>query len=423
MSRRPSRRGFLAAVGAGSFALAGCTGLSGVGVPGGQEGTPTSTDTAQPTTEPPTESPTTTAQPAEGPGTVVEDFEDLEAWASVRGSFTADSKETFAGSQSVRIENPKGGGAGIFKSFSDGLDLSSDNLSIAVKLAKPAKGKLVVAARAPGPADQLVSKRFIVEQLDDWVRVDLGYTGQDGEPDPANVQELRIMVLTEDEPVRFWVDDLRKSPKPEKGKVMFSFDDGHVTQYDVAYQELQKRGWPGVAAVIPEAIGTPKNLTIGQAREMRDAGWDIASHPQDSDPLTAFPKSKQRQMLEEAQTWLSQRGFPDGSRFFFAPYNQVNGDTLELVEELYEYGFTFGGCPNGAPPAGRTAISRVYGRDIAGAKQMVDLAEAHGQLTVLTYHAFGPEHNVTLDEFVEVLDHVKTKDVDVVTPSQVLEME
>jgi peptidoglycan/xylan/chitin deacetylase (PgdA/CDA1 family) len=423
MSRRPSRRGFLAAVGAGSFALAGCTGLSGVGVPGGQDGTPTSTDTESPTTDQPTESPTTTSQPAEGPGTVVEDFEDLEAWGSVRGSYTADPKEAFAGSQSVRVENKKGGGAGIFKSFSDGLDLSKDNLSVAVKLEQPAEGKLIAALRAPGPADQFVSKRLIVKDLDDWVRVDLGYTAKDGQPDPSNVQEIRLMVLTEDEPVRFWVDDLRKSPKPDKGKVIFSFDDAHITQYDVAYQEMKKRGWSGVAAVIPESLGTPKNLTIGQAREMRDAGWDISSHPQESDPLTAFPKSEQRKKMVEARDWLSKRGFPDGSRFFFAPYNAVNGATLELVEELHEYGFTFGGCPNGAPPAGRTAISRVYGRDIPGAKRMVDMAEANGQLTVLTYHAFGPDYNVTLDEFVEVLDYVKTKNVDVITPSQLLEME
>lgn len=420
MSHRRSRRGFLAAVGAGSFALAGCAGLTGVDVPGGQDGTPTETETESPET---TEEPTTTPEEPSGPGTVVEDFEDLEPWTAIRGTVEADTNDAFAGSQSVRIENPEGGAAGIFKSYSEGLDLSQDDLSIAVKLEKPAVGKLSVELLAPGRADHLVTHRYIVEELDDWVRVDLGYTGKTGNPDVSSVQELRIMVQTEDEPIRFWVDDLRKSPKPDKGKVILSFDDGHITQYDVAFQEMQNRGWPGVAAVIPQAIGTPKDMTVGQLREMRDAGWDISSHPQESEPLTAFPKEEQRQKLQASKDWLNQRGFPDGARFFFAPYNQVNGDTLELVEEMHDYGFTFGACPNGTPPAGKTAISRFLGRDPAGAKRILDLVDEYNQLAVLNYHAIGPEHNVSLDQFLEVLDHVESKDVDVITPSQLLEME
>lgn len=128
-------------------------------------------------------------------------------------------------------------------------------------------------------------------------------------------------------------------------------------------------------------------------------------------------------MMEDAKDYLVKRGFPDGARFFFAPYNQVNGDTLELVEELHEYGFTFGGCPNGVPPAGKYAISRILGRDPSGVERILDLAEAHNQLTVINYHAIGSEHNVDKEQFQDVLDHLETKDVDVVTPSQLLDGE
>lgn len=428
MSRRPSRRGFLAAVGAGTFAVAGCTGISGVDVPGGggaptesgnepTTGTPTAGDR---TTDGPT---TTTGGQSDGSGEVLEDFENLEAWGAVKGSYAADTKEAFAGSQSVRIENPEGGAAGVFKAYPEGLDLSKHTLSIALKLEKPAAGKLSVEYLAPGRENHLVTHRYVVEELDDWFRVDLGYTGQTGEPNLSDVQELRILVQTDGEPIRFWVDDLRTHSKPDRGKVVLSFDDGHVSQYDVAFQELQNRGWPGVAAVVPGAIGTRENLSIGQLREMRDAGWDVSSHPQSEKPLTAFPKPQQRRMMEEAKDYLVKRGFPDGARFFFAPYNNVSGETLSLVEELHEYGFTFGACPSGVPPAGKVTISRILGRDPAGVKRILDLAAAHAQLVVINYHAIGPEHNVSLDQFIDVLDHIGTKDVDVITPSELLETE
>ena len=424
MSRRPSRRGFLAAVGTGSFALAGCTGLTGGGGSDGPSETPTQTDIASPTTTgPTTDEPTTTPGGSGGPGTLVEDFEKLEAWGTIRGKVTADAENAFAGSQSARIENPDGGVAGIEKRYPDGLDLSKDTLSIATKMEKPAVGKLAVEYLAPTPTDELVTHRYIVEKLDDWVRVDLGYTGSEGKPDLADVRKLRIMVFTKDEPIRFWVDDLRKTPKPDRGKVMLTFDDAHITQYDVAFPELQNRGWPGVAAVIPAAVGTQENVTVTQLREMRDAGWDVSSHPQGPKPLTAFPKEKQRQKMEAAKTWLEQRGFADGARSFFAPYDSVNGATLSLVEELHEYGFTFGGCPNGAPPAGTNAISRVYGRDVKGVKSLVDVAASYGQMVVINYGAIGEEYDVTPAMFKDVLNHVQSKDVDVVTPSKLLEME
>ena len=419
----PSRRSFLAAVGAGSFAMAGCTGLTGDGQPGDTAGTPTSTETESPPTT--TAGEPTTATPAEpqGPGTLVEDFEDLEGWDTIDGTVEAEANDAFAGSQSVRIENPKGGAAGIQKRYPDGLDLSTDNLSIAVKMERPAVGKLAVEYLAPYRGDHLTTHRYIVEDLDDWARVDLGYTGEDGTPDLSNVKALRILVLTQDEPIRFWVDDLRKSEKPDRGRVMLTFDDAHVTQYDVAFPELQGREMPGVAAVIPGAVGTSENLTVPQLREMRDAGWDVSSHPQDGEPLTAYPKSEQRRKMEDAKTWLEQRGFADGSRFFFAPYDSVNGATLSLIDELHEYGFVFGASPNGAPPAGEKVVSRVYGRDVAGVKSLLDLAASYGQMLVINYGAIGEEYDVTPAMLRDVLDYVESKDLDVVTPSGLLEME
>lgn len=416
MRDKTTRRTFLAVAGT-SAALAGCMDrLKGI------------TNDPSPGTDKPGDSPQPTDQPSQdsGPysgGEVVDDFEDMEPWGTIRGKATADKKSAYAGSQSVRLENKSGGTAGIFRSFPDGLDLTKHDLSLAVKLEKPAAGKIAVELLAPGRSDHLVSKRYVVEPLDDWFRVDLGYTGKRGEPDLSSIQELRIQLTNQDGPVRYWVDDLRKTEKPNKGKVLITFDDAHATQYDVGFKELQERNWPGTAFVIPDSINSTDNLSIGQLREMRDADWDISSHPQGPKPLTDYSKDKQRKLIKDARQYLVQKGFPDGARFFAAPYNMVSSDTVELVKEFHEYGFTFGGSPSAIPPTGRATISRILGRDLQGSRRVLNLADQYNQLVVLNYHAIGEQHNVTKDDFVHILDHIEKKDVDVITPSELLELQ
>ena len=61
--------------------------------------------------------------------------------------------------QEVEIDAPvadeNGDAAGIFKSFPDGLDLTSHDLSLAVKLEKPVRGRFAAEFIAPARSDML----------------------------------------------------------------------------------------------------------------------------------------------------------------------------------------------------------------------------------------------------------------------------
>ncbi|WP_244531650.1 polysaccharide deacetylase family protein [Halogranum amylolyticum] len=323
------------------------------------------------------------------------------------------------------MTNKNGDVAGIYKSFPDGLDLRKHDLSLAVKLEKPVRGKIAAEFIAPARSDMLTSKRFIPKELNDWVRIDLGYTGKTGEPVMKAIQELRLMVLTpEGKPIDVRIDDLRKIPKPDKGKVVLQFDDAVTSQYEVAFKELQKRGWPGGVAVIPDAINSEGNLTTGQMREMRDAGWDMMAHPQAPEPLPAYSKAKQQRIIQQAHNYLDLKGFPEGARHFVAPYNRVSKTTLEIVEQYHETGFMFGACPNNAQqPSNMHAISRVMGKDPQGTRRILNLAEEFNQLAVVTWHSIGDgeEYETSPADFMNVLDHLKQKDVDVIAPSGLID--
>lgn len=426
MRETKTRRRFLAALGLATAPLAGCANSL---AESNDDSNGTDTTRTTPTT--------TTAQTTESPskeapfqrGELIEDFENLDEWGTIVGSMHADTNSVYAGTQSVRVEN-SGDSAGIYRAFPDGLDLSKNDVSVAMQLEAPADGKLSVDFYAPGESNHALSRRYIPKDLNDWVRFDLGYVNEPGEPEMSNVQELRFVVHPRSEggDVKFRLDDVRLLPKQvDNGKVMLTFDDNFESHTSVAYEELKKRGWQGVLATIPWEIGREGRQTIGDLRRMQDDGWDIASHPQLSNPpkpLPSMSKSEQRDLIEKTKHKLELKGFTEGPRIFVTPFDQLDGNTIEVVSDVHEMGFVFGACNNAVPPSGRYNISRVYGNsdDLHGAWRQIKLAARRNQMTVLAFHDIGPDGATSVKDFQWLLNTIEKLGLDVVTASDVLEM-
>lgn len=402
-----SRRVFLGSVGATSLALAGCTGTDDEGDDGenGENGDSTPNDARW---------------PAIDRGEVVDDFADPDAWYELQGEVSAAPDEAVIGDQAVRIENEDGGSAGIARAFPDDLDMGGQDLSMAVRMEAPAGGRISVEIMAPFGSDRLVSTRHIPADLDDWMRVDFGYTGERGEPDLTQVQEINILVRSpEGEPIRFWVDDLRTTPAADDGKAVLAFYGGLESHYTTAFEMLRERDLRGVMAVTTRSINRDGRVSIGQLREVRDAGWDVSSFPLSGTALPEMSAEEQRDAIERSQTYLDQRGFPDGARHFFAPYHRIDAETLEIVRNVHETGFVFGGNTNAAPPTGVHSASVVNGHDPADVEDLIDLAAAYGQLIVLNIPGVGDDMDI--EDFEYLLDYLDASDLDVVTVSDLID--
>jgi peptidoglycan/xylan/chitin deacetylase (PgdA/CDA1 family) len=63
--------------------------------------------------------------------------------------------------------------------------------------------------------------------------------------------------------------------------VIFTFDDGHESNYQLAFPALVAAGGRADFFVNPAQVGTPGYATWAQLREMADAGMSIQSHGQD----------------------------------------------------------------------------------------------------------------------------------------------
>ncbi|MCH7661213.1 MAG: polysaccharide deacetylase family protein [Euryarchaeota archaeon] len=455
MDRKPNRRHFLTAVGAGTFALAGCTDSlgdltgSGNGEDGdeggnGDEGLLNGDDEQQAT------------PPAIDSGELVSDFEeDFDEWFALDGELAADEEQALTGGQSMRIDG-EGASASIGRAFPDGLDIEGHHLSLALRVDNPRPARVTVRLFAPGQADQLWSTRTVLSPYEGWLRMDVGYSGQRGEPFLDDIQEIQITLddpnaeesdaeeddgadAAEEEAeaddedagdgITFFVDDLRMTPAADQGYVMLTFDDNVLSQYENAFPMFEERDMQGVAAVIPPTLNRPERLSIDQLREMRDAGWDISAHAERSDGLGDMDPEEAREALQSDHEYLDNRGFAEGARSHFVPYHNVNEEVVEITREYYDLNSYFGGTPNAVPFTDPMHLSRVDMHDIEGFTSMIDMAAEHNQLAIGLAHGVVPEDEVgddpladmTTEQLEELLDYIEESDVQLVTASDLLD--
>ncbi|RRJ30487.1 polysaccharide deacetylase family protein [Halocatena pleomorpha] len=430
MRRPTTRRTLLATLGtASTFSLAGCSGMIPTGPGSDSESTSTPTNTPDGSGTEGTDSGSSS-----GPGgSVIDDFEGnvKDRWQTDAGKFTTDTKNAFKGSQSLVLQakgKQDAGNVTITRSFysdsgkNSALDLSKHDLSLAVRFRKPTRGHIAIKCHAPTQSSSLTCRRFIPQELNGWTRFDLGYTGKQGQPDPSSVFTVQISVMTEGgKPIDVGIDDLRKVPKADKGKVMFQFDDSVKAAYDTVFPMFKKRDWQAGVAIIPDVIGSEGRLSTGNMREMASAGWDMMSHTS-TDKLPTRPKKEQKKAITQSKQQLNSIGFKTGARHFVAPNGRVNRATLDIIRNNHKTNFMFGAGPgNAKQPTNMYTIPRVMGASPDAVVELLDLAEQFNQMVVVQYHKIGENKETTPADFKQVVKHVDKKKMDVVSPSQFLD--
>lgn len=378
---------------------------------------------------------TDTPDDPEEPGELIEDFEgDLELWRDLDayGEFEVETEDVYEGTQALRIRAAENEPyVGVTRAFSEPLDMRGKNISLAFKATEPEIYRVSVRLLAPGQGNMVHLNRTHTGPTGDWLRVDMGATGETGNPDLSEVYALQIVGYPRDEGqvVDYTIGDIRTVDAPDRGKVMLTWDDNHESQWDV-YEIHQEYGFPGVAGVIHHAVGKSDRLDTTQLRQMQSDGWEIVSHPHPqsnwSAPLSEFDETRQRQIIEDSHRWLRQRGFEAGANHYIAPGNTRDATNLDVLRDVHESSMSFGGGNVGVPLSDPHTIGRIDGSNLETVKEYVDLAAKYNQLCVPMWHVLGEQydnHEITAEEYRELLDYIDAADVDVVTPSELESVE
>lgn len=349
-------------------------------------------------------------------GELLDDMEHLDRWTATEGTLTADPERYATGSQSARLSSSASEDrVAISRSFPDGIDLSERVPSMAVDVGTdPEPTGIYFQLYAPDQGNRIDMWHGL--DLSGWYRLDFGPTKVVGNPDLTDVRKVGVVMWTGDGERAFSVDAIRTTPRADRGYVVLTFDDGLGSHYEEAFGIMQEFDFPGVAAVMPKAVGWGDRMTLDQVRELHDAGWGVVNHPQNAHPLPTYSSAKQERLMRENKQWLVDQGFERGARFAVWPYGAAGPRTREIGSRYYYLAFAGGTCPSGVPFTAPGTVSRVNGDDVEKTKRMVEFAAEFDQVAVPMYHEIGPDH-ISPDEFRDVMAFIDEQDVEVVTAS------
>lgn len=403
----PTRRAVLASIGASVAGFSGCLGDS---QNQAEQELPDETETTTPLTD-----------------GRLEGFDTFSAdWEVLNGSAQTDSGTAYRGDQSVFLDSDDSRRIDIRRTFDTPFDLSGLDFSMAVWIEETSRAGIAprLTLRDENGNTRTFSGYLSHLAQERWHRLDMGLAEDDG-PDMAAIREIEISQYVGDSKyARYYVDDIQTRPKPDRGYVVISFDDGTEYDYSLAYPTLDEFGYAGVCFPTLAALRRDSSPSTTEYLEMRDNGWDIGGHTVNHERLPDYSREEQRDILQQTRNELHEYGFEDGSKYFRTTYSAYDTHTLDLMSEIFEVSIigqssATGTCLEITDP---TTVGFNGGDEYERAKEKIDISVEYNQLLGLTFH-MGPD--VDAEGFRDVIQYIheyETRDdLQVVTLSELLD--
>ncbi len=365
---------------------------------------------------------------------LLEDFE--SGWAMASGSsgnLGYDSAIRHQGDASLRITKPIGEDVVTVEKIIN-FDLSKKHPSIWVRIDEGVTS-LYCTVFAQDESNRYKSNCFVRQDnplVNTWYQMPIHMAAAEAIsnlPDLSKVSKMSIEAKgPSSDSLSVWVDDICYYPAPAQGKVTLRFDDGHESVYTNALSVLARYSFSGVAGVVTSMISSVRNyMAVEQLKEMQETGWDIVSHSKYHDLDYNSPAGFVDDELRESQSFLIQNGFEKGSRFYISPRGSISSTIMKKIKNYYCMAiFSNNPTMNNAYPYHYLIGSRTVRQDTSPdtVKGWIDQAKEYGLWLVLVFHVIDESSNrltYSPDDFTEVIDHLASVDIPVVTFSQVFD--
>ncbi|WP_458206610.1 polysaccharide deacetylase family protein [Haladaptatus sp. NG-SE-30] len=439
--RRTSRRRFLRFAGVGTTAvLAGCSDDISSSTTTTTAGTTGTTGTA--TTKTTTETTTTTTEPIPSlktkygsrekygsPGESFDTFEDPSVWQALEGEKTTDTKTKYAGTQSLRLTGRDGHHVILERKLTETMDFTDRDISAMIRTTTPEKIGFYIFLVDANDNYAALDLRDITYRKPDigWFRTCPGvFEVSDTAPDLTKVDRIWLQVTngTSDD-VEAWVDDLRLHPKPDKGYVILSWDDGKRSYYEKAAPVHDKYGFPAVLTQPPHPGNAESDLfmSVEELQERQEKGDEIAAHG--SVPFARISASKLDGILRRNKQWLIDNEFR-GANFIVYPGNNYDQAALDVIGDYhYMGGMNQSGNVNttGVHGFDPLVLPRTISEDLEISKRVVDNVAEYRNCGILNFHDFGGSNTLSVPEYKKLLSHIDgTSGVEVITFSDLWQM-
>jgi peptidoglycan/xylan/chitin deacetylase (PgdA/CDA1 family) len=114
--------------------------------------------------------------------------------------------------------------------------------------------------------------------------------------------------------------------------IVLTFDDGHISNYTMAYPLLKKFGFTASFYVITDKIGQPNYLSKQQIKEMHESGMEIGSHTHTHRYLSTLSNEEKLKELKESKHTLEQIIQQEVQTIAY-PGGHFDHETIECCQE------------------------------------------------------------------------------------------
>lgn len=213
-----------------------------------------------------------------------------------------------------------------------------------------------------------------------------------------------------------------------KSYVIFCFDGAYSSAYTIAFPKLRARGWPGVVAQVTGWVDVPSrgSLTLAQLREMRDAGWEIASHSETMRGFSVLNEEEIEQEVINSRNFLMERLNVPVETFVYPGYVKVDeygNSAKDIVAKYHKYGICEYMWTDGTPGWFYGQVSQSIQRPECSDSTYMWVPtwinqvrfDVPGQSLILAFHTIGPNGALSEENFDRVLGYVEASGLEVRT--------
>lgn len=128
-----------------------------------------------------------------------------------------------------------------------------------------------------------------------------------------------------------------RQAKPDSAVVIFTFDDGAVSDYLLAFPILKQYDIKGTSYIVTkfEDRKTPVKLTWAQIKEMSDYGWVFGGHTYDHHRLTEKSDEQIKENCEEVSRSFIKQGLQPPQVMAY-PYGAFNQNVIDDIKPYYK---------------------------------------------------------------------------------------
>lgn len=387
--------------------------------------------------------------------TIYTNFQKGHGWVnqSTKGCLSSDDTSNFVlGNQSMKMVTWGNGTACIVRktTVSPALDLTNKLITMWVKFndtVDPTDVRLTVTNNAFTDflnynmwGGSISSANYF--KADSWYRItfSLTQTTQTGSPNLASINEmqLRLVDSANGKAITMWINTIGIINKYDYPIISFTFDDGYQDQFTTAKPILDKYHYPATAYIITSDIGTSSTfLNLAQLHQMQDVSrWDISAHTVTHPDLTKLSSSQLMTEIHDPKIYLINNGFSKGADQLAYPFGAWNKTVIDLESKYYKTARTIAEVPltNGhgvretLPPGDYyrlRVVDWLNSTAVSTIENSIDQGIANNDWLIFELHhvvnsSATANTQILASNFQTVVDYINTKQVRVMTISQVL---